>query len=197
MITKVKENLIKIKEQYIKLPGPRDWVQGLKGLVSRLRLLFSRTADKQQPQSPSPEPRAPAPFRSWLKKSGETVSNLLASLENRFLNRFPEKQRRLLLLGIGGTALLFITLLISIPVTLSGRTSQTVPVRTASGFFIPANELFFPSEPVFFPEFILEREPRNFWILEDIRPYWRNLDNTELWRDQIKSVVDRLMESVP
>ena len=125
------------------------------------------------------------------------MSNLLASLENRFLNRFPEKQRRLLLLGIGGTALLFITLLISIPVTLSGRTSQTVPVRTASGIFIPANELFFPSEPVFLPEFILEREPRNFWILEDIRPYWRNLDNTELWRDQIKSVVDRLMESVP
>ena len=197
LITKAKEDLGKIKEGCSKVLGARNWRSGIGGLISKFRLLFSRIVNKQQPQSPAPDPQSPLPFGSWLRKIGKTVSDFLLSLETRYLHRFPEKQRRPMLFGIWGAAMLVLVLLISIPVTLSGRTRQAAPVRVISGLIIPANELFIPSEPDFLPEFLFEREPRSYWLLEDLRPYWRVPEDTELWRDQIKSVVDRLMESVP
>ena len=136
-------------------------------------------------------------YGSLLKNLGKPVSNFLFPLENRYLHRFPEKQRRPIILGIAGAAMLFIILIISIPVSLSGRTRQAAPVRVTSSYIIPAGDLFIPSVPDFLPEFIIEREPRGSWILEDLRPFWRVPENTELWRNEIKSVVDRLMESVP
>ena len=125
----------------------------------------------------------------------EKFSSFLTALENRFLYRFPENKRRPMLFGVAGMVVLFLALVISIPVTHSGAGGQTT--TSGAGFTIPSEELFFPSEPDFLPEFILEREPRSFWTIEDIRPYWRQPENTELWRDQIKSAVDRIMENVP
>jgi len=134
---------------------------------------------------------------SSLKNIREIVSSFMLSFENRFLQRFPEKQRRPILYGVGGMALLFVILLIYIPVSLSGgRPQQATAPRTAGGFAIPSEELFFPAEPDFFPQFMLEREPRGYWTLEDIRPYWRIPQDTDLFRQQIKSAVDRLMEGV-
>ena len=204
LIIQTKDNLSKIKELCSDL---------LSKSVSRVRSLFQKNQSSETTTANN-EPRTAnqkvdASTRegkrwltmglciSWLKKLGKPLSNLLFRLETRFLHSFPEKQRRPVLLGIGGLTLLFIFLLISIPVTLSGRTRQTAPARVASGFIIPSDELFIPSEPDVLPYFIIEREPRGFWILEDLRPYWRAPENTDLWREQISSAVDRLMEGVP
>jgi hypothetical protein len=134
-------------------------------------------------------------FDSRLK-SGK-ISGFLVSLENRFLHRFPEKKRRPLLLGLAGIAMLFFVLLISTLLTFTGRPERAALPESTAVLDIPAGEFFIPSEPDFLPEFLLERPPRGFWTLDDIRPYWRIPEHTELWREQITSAVDRLMEGVP
>ena len=127
----------------------------------------------------------------------KTIPNFMTYLETRFLYHFPEKKRRPILFGIWGMAMLFLVLVISIPVTLSGRSGQAAPSGIFRGITIPVEELFIPTEPDFIPEFILEREPRSSWLLDDIRPHWRNPEQTELWKEQVKAAVDRIMESVP
>jgi len=127
----------------------------------------------------------------------KALPGFLIYLENKYLHRFPNEKRRIILFGIGGTAMLFLLLVVSIPVTLSGRPRQAAPASSVGGFTIPSEELFSPSEPDFLPEFILEREPRSFWNLDDLRPYWRAPESTEPWREQITSTVDRIMETVP
>ena len=67
----------------------------------------------------------------------------------------------------------------------------------SSGPYIPPEELFIPTEPDFLPEFLLEREPRSSWSLDEIRPYWKNPGTPEFWQEEIKSAVDKLMEGVP
>jgi len=176
--------------------------------LKAIAALFSRNRASEEPRiddavlpDDSAEiPQANENTRSagfLLNKFVKAVPDFLSSVENRFLRRFPEEKRRPILLAIAGSAMLFLVLIISVPVTLSGRPRQAGSSRAVSGPVIPVEELFIPSEPDFLPEFILEREPRSFWSLEDLRPYWRALESTELWREQITSAVDRLMESVP
>ena len=129
--------------------------------------------------------------------SSEAGSGFMASMENRFLHSFPEKKRRPILFGFFGMFVLFLILLISIPITFSGRDKESPASDNTVGFTIPADELFFPSEPDFLPEFLLERQPKGLWSFEDIRPYWRVPENSELWRDQVRSAVERLMENIP
>ena len=114
--------------------------------------------------------------------------------------------RMFLLIGLGGSALLLLILLISIAASGSrGRRIDEAPGFMPLGFTINSEDLFLPSEPDFFPEFILEQEPRSFWVIDDIRPHWRILSDstgnaessTEIWRNQIQTAVDRLMDGVP
>ena len=174
LLTKVKENLKKIPEAFY-------------------ALLSSKKPVYKAPREKSHRGGQPAGAASAKKP----MQDLLFSLEDRFLYRYPENKRRPILLGLGVMVLLFIILLISIPVTLLGRQEQTVAAGISGGFFIPAEELFFPAEPDFLPEFIFEREPRGHWQLEDLGPFWRSPENTELWKEQVKLAVDSIMEGVP
>ena len=174
----------------------------IKDILKNIPVMFSRTKNRGEndtlEKSGSGQGRIVPSFddiKSFF--AGKPVQKYLLSLENRFLHHFPEKKRRPILFGIWGLSMIFLILLILIPVTLSGRPGQAVVFRAAGDFTIPAEELFFPSEPDFLPEFILEREPRNLWSLDDLRPYWRTLEHPDLWRTQIKSAVDSLMENVP
>ena len=120
---------------------------------------------------------------------------LQSSLAVRLLGRFPEEKRRPMLYGIGGLVVFFFILIIALAAN-SGKPRATAVPDMISGPQIPPEQLFFPAEPDFLPEFLLEREPRSFWTIEDIRPYWRNPGNPDLWREEINSAVDRLMEGV-
>lgn len=90
----------------------------------------------------------------------------------------------------------FIMMIIILITNAGGRPASGLTPGVTAGFSIPIEELFFPVEPDFIPEFLLEREPRRFWSLEDIRQYWRVPGETELWRGEVRSAVDRIMEGV-
>ena len=179
LITKAKEVLKKIPEVFS-------------------ALLSSIVPKKKEAGAEVPKKKSAGGFRGFgAFFTKNPIQNFLLFLEDNFLHRFPENKRRPILYGLAGMALLFIGLLLSIPLTLSGNQGQTLPSGITAGFTIPSDELFFPPEPDFLPEFIFEREPRGQWRLEDIQAFWRNPEYSDLWRDQIKSAVDSLMESVP
>ena len=127
------------------------------------------------------------------------VSNVSSLLEYVF-DRIPEEKRRPVLFGLAGLIALVLILIITVGVLNSGRSGRSGRSgiqETAAGPNIPVEDLFMPAEPDFVPQFLLEREPRHFWTIDDIRPYWRNPGTPELWREEIMSAVDRLMEGVP
>jgi hypothetical protein len=106
------------------------------------------------------------------------------------------RKKRLILFGLGGAAVLLFGLLITI-IFVNAKPKNTGAFNISSGLSIPAEEFFFPSEPDFLPGFLPEREPRRFWTLDDIRPYWKTPGNTDWWMDEIISTVDNLMEGIP
>ena len=132
-----------------------------------------------------------------LQKINTLVTGKINFITDRLLGHFPEEKRRPVLYIFGALIFIFLILCVTaLAVNLRGPKKNVTP-DMAVGPAIPAEDLFFPSEPDFLPAFILEREPRFSWSIEDIRPYWRNPEHTEKWREEIKSAVDKLMEGVP
>ena len=113
------------------------------------------------------------------------------------LNRFSGDKRRTLLFGLGGLGMLVLILLITILALNSGKSKKNPALDLASGPVVAPEDLFIPTEPDFLPEYLLERNPRRFWSLEDIRLYWKNPGNPARWRDEVTKAVDKLMEGVP
>ena len=110
---------------------------------------------------------------------------------------FLSEKKRPLLIGLGGMIAILMVLLIVITASRDrGGRADDSPAAIPVGFTISVEDLFFPSEPEFFPEFILEREPRSSWSIEDLRPHWRSPADIEIWRNQLRSSVDRLLEGV-
>ena len=107
------------------------------------------------------------------------------------------RKKRLILFGLCGVTVLLFGLLIFIIVRNVSRSDRTGTSNIASGLSIPAEELFFPSEPDFLPGFLPGRERRSFWSLDDIRQYWKAPGNSLWWMEEITSTVDNLMEGVP
>ena len=154
-----------------------------------------------------------------LEKTVAFLNNKTSSLAERFFGRFPEGNRKSMLIAAGGLAALLLIVVISVLAgnlrnPQSGSSKKNAPAQMCAelpGYEGLAGELFIPNEPDFVPEFILEREPRRSWSIDDIRPYWKNplqtsgvsgagsssLDASEKWREEIKSAVDKLMEAVP
>lgn len=136
--------------------------------------------------------KLPGKFEEILSE----IKSVLVSLFGRILERFPEEKRRPIMFGTAGALLFFLVIIIALSAN-SGRPERAAAQEMAIGPSIPIEELFLPAEPDFLPQFLLEREPRQFWSLDDIRPFWRNPGSPELWRREIHSQVDRLMEGVP
>ena len=105
-------------------------------------------------------------------------------------------KKGIVIFALGGFGLLLIILLVSLIALYSGRKDDS-NMNMSSGQGIAQEELFLPAEPDYLPQFLLERESRRYWSLEDIRPYWKNPAESGQWREEIKSIVDNLMEGVP
>ncbi|MDR1929598.1 MAG: hypothetical protein LBQ44_03110 [Treponema sp.] len=62
-----------------------------------------------------------------------------------------------------------------------------------------SGDFFLPYEPDFVPDVLLEREPREGWSEEDVRPFWTDPmeGNEETWRRRIEEGVDGILERVP
>ena len=115
----------------------------------------------------------------------------------RFLSFLHDKKRQPIIFGFGGMMALFLLLMIITLKNNSGKAQRSTAPAFSADISIAPEELFFPAEPDFIPDFLPEREPRSNWSLEDIRQYWRVPGNTEYWKDEIKTAVDKLMEGVP
>ena len=128
-------------------------------------------------------------------KLAASLSAKINYFSDHFLSGFPENKRKPILFMLGGLLVLFVVLLISTLVLHTGKSKNGDTSERLAG--IPHEELFYPDEPNFIPDFLLEREPRRFWTAEDIQPYWRNPAYSEFWQEEIKTGVDKLMEGVP
>ena len=133
-------------------------------------------------------------------KPGNTWTGLAGKIDvlaDRLFSRFPEEKRRTMLFSAGGLAALLLILVITVLAGSFGGPKKGAVPDISKGPQIPSEELFIPGEPDFVPEYLMERDPRRSWSLEDIRPYWKAPADSGLWRDEIKSAVDKLMEAVP
>ena len=131
-----------------------------------------------------------------LKEKFSNISSGVHSLSDRYLERFPEEKRQPILMGIGGAAVLLLVIIIVALANTSGKSKKDSAPEITAVFSIPPEQLFIPAEPDFLPDYLLEREPRSYWTIEDIRPYWKSPGNYELWQGEIKNAVDKLMEGV-
>ena len=109
--------------------------------------------------------------------------------------RLTEAKRRPMVFVVGGLSVLLLVLIITAVALGSRRPGEAAALRAV--YLIPPEELFIPDEPDFVPDFLLEREPRHLWSIDDIRPYWRTPGNPEFWHNVIRSAVDELMENIP
>ena len=168
-------------------------LEKIKGIFSGL---FSNIKGIKLPRIKIPE----VDFSGYTGNIKTKFSDVKAFID-RSLDHIPEEKRRPLLFGFGGLLGLFLVLIIATLAMNSGRKQTRVressPATMAASIIIPQEELFIPEEPDFVPEFLFVREPRRYWSLEDIRPYWKAPLNDERWREEIKSAVDQLMEGVP
>jgi len=142
----------------------------------------------------------PRAFLSDLKKTFAGLAGQSGPLKALLLQkaasfRLPAGKPPVLFIA-GGLAALLLILVIT-AVALSARGPREGAATHRAVHLIPPEELFIPAEPDFVPDFLLEREPRHFWSVEDIRPYWRVPANPEFWQGVIRSAVDELMENVP
>ena len=134
----------------------------------------------------------PLPDLGLLKEV--RISEIPGAISSFLANLRPEK-KRLVYFGLGGFFVLIILILIVSLAPGSGGTGSTSLGITSP--LIPHEEMFYPDEPDFVPQFLIEREPRQSWTMEDIRPYWVIPENPDFWRGEISSALDLLMEGVP
>ncbi|MCL2833433.1 MAG: hypothetical protein FWD78_09715 [Treponema sp.] len=122
------------------------------------------------------------------------IKEKILSLADRILDWIPAGKSRVLILVLGGLVLLAICLtLISIIVHV--KKPDTTTVSASAG--IPVDELFYPDEPDFLPDLLVDK-PNNNWTADDIRPYWQDpgLNNETQWREIAGNAIDKLMEGV-
>ena len=139
-------------------------------------------------------------FAADLKKTCATLAGKAGPLPSRLLQSLASiplmaGKKRVLFFAAGGLAALLLVLVITAAALNSRRPGEAAAMQAAH--FIPSEELFIPDEPDFVPDFLLEREPRHLWSIDDIRPYWRTSGNPEFWHNIIRSAVDELMENIP
>ena len=171
--------------------------EGFSYLKSRVFSLFEGRKRKTREEAYTHDRSASA-----LKTRISLFLEKIDTLADRFFHRFPQEKRRSMFIASASLAALLIILLITVLVANVTRPKKDPSTDMRAGPQIPAEELFLPGEPDFLPEYVLEREPRTSWTLEEIRPYWNNpgsstQGSSKIWQDEIKTTVDKLMEAVP
>jgi hypothetical protein len=133
----------------------------------------------------------------WLK-----IRSTVQTVRVRIINGL-QTQRNLVRLCVGGLAILLLCLIGFLIVMNQDAKIPSKFSRTLSNDFKPLSiapeALFLPDEPDFLPEVLLEREPRNPWTVEDVRPFWTDPlhDDPQLWRERIKATIDEFLEGIP
>jgi hypothetical protein len=118
---------------------------------------------------------------------------------------FFQTRRKLMLLGLGGAALVVVLGLIAAALlrgharVLRDRAVAEELTESFKPLPIAPEELFLPEEPDALPEFIPARPRREAWTAADAAEYWTDplAGRETLWRNRFKAAVDELLEAVP
>ncbi|MDR1901123.1 MAG: hypothetical protein LBQ88_02405 [Treponema sp.] len=116
------------------------------------------------------------------------------------LKSVVQDKKRTLLIGMAAAALILVICLIALLLRPNREASLSNRVAdTKRPPLIPSEELFLPEEPDFLPEILLDREQRRAWTGDDAGIHWKDPLNLgeELWRDEVKSVIDKFLEGIP
>jgi hypothetical protein len=102
--------------------------------------------------------------------------------------------------AILGTVLVILGMMVML--TRNNRARRTPDSESTAELFrmeLPPEELFLDDEPDFLPELLPERERRDVWTADDIRPYWTDPENedAEVYEEMMGAVVDGIMERLP
>jgi hypothetical protein len=144
-------------------------------------------------------------FRRVLAISGDTRARTTDESHK------PFKPRQKLILRVAGGLAVFLVVWIVVLMILTrsdssnrrsaGQQSDKPPAPFADLLEtnLPMEELFLADEPDFLPPVLLERERRDAWTVEDVRPYWTDPleEGAAVYQDMMSGVVDRIMERVP
>lgn len=145
-------------------------------------------------------PNLRAVIRS-IKKQGARGLRRVGGMLGALAARIPPARRLPVLMGLCVCMALALGVLIT--VLARGLNRRGESADGLAGIFqplaIPPEDFFLPGEPDFLPEALLEREPREFWTVEDTRQFWTDpLDyGPEAWGGGIRAAVDELLERVP
>jgi hypothetical protein len=136
-------------------------------------------------------------------KSAESIRGLelfkgIKLFFENLLKNIPENKRKPVAVGGGCVFLIICIMIIAASGNRSGTRSERESPSVVLGPHIPAEDLFYPAEPDFLPGLLLEREPRQPWTTEGLRPFWRDpAEPKDVWLEKMSESIDKLMESVP
>lgn len=170
-------------------------LEKITGILSIIKGLFSGLISKKTTSSNEKSSWFSQIFDKAKTLLTAVVNNINSLMQNLF-SHIPEEKKKPVLIALGGLTVLLILSIIAAFAMSPGK-RQEASSEIAKSLTIPPEELFIPLEPDFIPKFILEREPRRYWTLEEIRPYWKALKANERWKEEVKSAVDKLLEGVP
>jgi hypothetical protein len=118
---------------------------------------------------------------------------------------FFQTQRKAILLGLGGAAL--VLMLVFAGAALARGYGRSATAGDSAGELtesfkplpIAPEDLFLPEEPDALPEFIPARERREAWTAADAAEYWIDplAGKETLWRDRFGAAAAELLEAVP
>jgi hypothetical protein len=134
----------------------------------------------------------------FLGAARDKAAGLIGRVKDR-LNANP-KLRLVAAAAILGTVLVIFGIMLTL--TRNNRTRRMQDSETVAELFrmeLPPEELFLDDEPDFLPELLPEREPRDTWNADDVRPYWTDPadEGAGVYEDMMGAVVDGIMERVP
>lgn len=130
------------------------------------------------------------------------VRDRAAALAGRVKERFNADPKLKLISAVAVFGTIALILGIMLLLTRNSRVRRMQDSETITGIFrmeLPPEELFLDDEPDFLPEVLPERERRDKWNADDVRPYWTDPVDGEagVYENMMGKVVDGIMEQVP
>ncbi|MHC6202449.1 hypothetical protein ACYULU_04555 [Breznakiellaceae bacterium SP9] len=144
-------------------------------------------------------------FTDLPAKSNAVWEKMVSFLLNipKFIKNLsnPEQAKSPKGILLAALAVVAVVLVICLGVVLMEEKERSVSRGTVlSGPpLIPTEELFLPDEPDFLPKILLDREKKEAWTDADASAHWRDPKELgdELWKKEVETVIDTLLEVVP
>ena len=128
-----------------------------------------------------------------------SLEKIIGTIQDKLGKLTTEEKRRLVLICTAGVVVILIVSVVISARNFSGEELSAEPGRMNIRSAIPAEEIFFPEEPDFLPEVLLEREQRLAWTEQDALEYWQDplIHGEEQFRIKIETAIDEILERVP